>query len=276
MTALLLRLVSINVWDLPIPFPGLDRALRRERLRARLPRLRADLLLIQEAFRPDFRRTLLAALADYHPDHRARQQRRSWPLLMDRSGGLLTLSRWPIAHTEFAPWRRYRRMKPDERIGRKGVLWTHVETPAGRLLVANVHMCAGTRPIDARVRSVQARQLLQHPLLRDRQPAILAGDFNMAVEFEQPSRGPTAFDRLGDQGFVEIAGGFSPGLLTMAPNRNRYARYLPWHRPDRRLTQVFYRGSGLERGPEPPAVCLDQPPLSDHFGLRVTLTLAGD
>lgn len=276
MTPLVLRLVSINIWDLPIPFPGLDRTLRRERLLARLPRQRADLLLIQEAFVPGFRLALLAALADYRADALARAHRRHWPLRLDTAGGLLTLARWPISRTEFEPWRHYRRMKPDERIGRKGVLWTHIETPGGRLLVGNVHLCAGTRPIDARVRAVQAHQLLKHRLLREGLPTVLAGDFNMAIEFEQPSRGPTGFDLLAEHGFAEVAGGFSPGLLTMAPSTNRYARYLPWHRPDRRLTQVFFRGPGLSGGPEPPALCLHQPPVSDHFGLRATFALASD
>jgi endonuclease/exonuclease/phosphatase family metal-dependent hydrolase len=276
MTAVVLRLVSINIWDLPIPFPGLDRALRRGRLRARLPRQRADLLLVQEAFRPDFRRTLLATLPEYHADALAREQRRHWLLRLDGSGGLLTLSRWPISSTTFQPSRHFRGMKFDERIGHKGALWTHLETPVGQLLVGNVHLYAGNRPVDARVRAVQVRQILQHRLLKQSLPTILAGDFNMAVELEQPDRGPTGFDLLRAHGFVEVAGGSSRGLLTMAPSANRYARYLPWHRPDRRLEQVFFRGPGIAAGPEPPALCLHQPPVSDHFGLRATLTLASD
>jgi endonuclease/exonuclease/phosphatase family metal-dependent hydrolase len=276
MTALVLRLVSINIWDLPVPVPGLDRTLRRERLRAQLPRQDADLVLLQEAFVPGFRRTLLSSLPEYHADARALERRRHWLISMDGAGGLLTLSRWPIRRTVYQPARRFRSMKPDERIGRKGTLWTDIETPLGPLLVGNLHLYAGNRPIDARVRAVQVRQTLGHPLLREGIPTVLAGDFNMAAEFEQPSRGPSGFDLLGAHGFVEIAGGFSPGLMTMAPSKKRYARYAPWHRPDRRLTHVFYCGSGLRRGPEPPALCLHAPPVSDHFGLRVTLTLAGD
>ena len=276
MTGVVVRLVSINIWDLPVPFPGLDRALRRDRLRARLPRLQADLLLFQEAFLPTFRRTLLATLPEYHADARAREQRRRWLLRFDGSGGLLTFSRWPITRTAFQPSRHFRGMKLDERIGHKGVLWTHLETPAGTLLVGNVHLYAGTRPIEARVRAIQVHQVLQRGPLERGLPTILAGDFNMAVELERPDRGPTGFHVLAEHGFIEVAGGRSPGLHTMAPSTNRYARYLPWHRPDRRLTQVFFRGPGIAAGPEPPALCLHQPPVSDHFGLRAMLTLAGD
>jgi endonuclease/exonuclease/phosphatase family metal-dependent hydrolase len=276
MTAVPLRLISINIWDLPIPFPGLDRTLRRERLRARLPRQHADLLLLQEAFLPGFRRTLLAALADYHADALARAERRRWLLRFDGAGGLLTLSRWPIPSTVFQPSRHFRGMKLDERIGHKGVLWTHIASPAGPLLVGNVHLYAGTRPTDARVRALQVRQMVQHPALDPGVPTVLAGDFNMAAEFEQPARGPTGFDVLREHGFNEVADGFSPGLLTMAPSVNRYARYLPWHRPDRRLTQVFFRGPGIRPGSEPPALCLHTPPVSDHLGLRVTFTLESD
>jgi len=67
----------------------------------------------------------------------------------------------------------------------------------------------------------------------------------------------------------------SAGVETMHPGRNPYARP-PWqHRRVCRLEQVFYRGAGLVPGPGPPALCLNDPPVSDHFGLAVTLTLGG-
>jgi endonuclease/exonuclease/phosphatase family metal-dependent hydrolase len=164
-------------------------------------------------------------------------------------------------------------MKLDERWSRKGCLWTRIATPAGEILIGNVHLYAGNRPRDARVRTFQVRQLLAYGQLTEGVPTIMAGDFNMAAEHEQPSRGENGFAHMARAGFTEVGGGWSPGITTMAPSSNRYARYMPWHRPDRRLTQVFYRGPGLYRGDAPPTLCLHEPPVSDHFGLCVTLRL---
>jgi endonuclease/exonuclease/phosphatase family metal-dependent hydrolase len=149
-----------------------------------------------------------------------------------------------------------------------------VHTPAGDLLVGNIHLYAGSSPLDAHVRAIQARDLLLHGELRQPLPTILAGDFNWDLDFEHSERGPTGYAIMLEAGFREIAQGRSAGIVTMDPKANRYARYVPWHRPPRRLTHVFYRG-GLGPGPDPPAVCLNDPPVSDHFGLRATLELTG-
>ena len=275
MTPLTIRLVSINIWDLPVALPRTQRSARRHRLLEGLPRLDADLLLFQEAFRPRMRRAILHVLPALHADARARARRWFLLLPMDGAGGLLTLSRWPILSTRYQPARRFRRMKPDERIGRKGCLWTRIATPAGELLVGNVHLYAGNTPVDAHVRSIQARDLLAHGDSRPDAPTVLAGDWNWDLEFEHSERGPTGHAELAQAGFREVAGGRSDGIATMDPRHNAFARYAPWHRPARRLTHVFCRGPGIGPGPEPPSLCLHDPPVSDHFGLRVTLTMGG-
>jgi endonuclease/exonuclease/phosphatase family metal-dependent hydrolase len=268
-----IRLVSVNLWDLPVPLPGHDRALRRRRLLGQLPHLDADLLLFQESFRPLFRGALARGCAGFesHPDC----GRRRWFafLPMDATGGLLTLSRWPIVGQRHQPARRFRTWKLDERIARKGCLWTRVRTPAGDLMVGNVHLYAGSNPVDAHVRAIQARDLLMHGETSSGLPTVMAGDFNWDLDFEHSERGPTGHAILLDAGFREVADGRSEGIRTMDPRLNRYARYAPWHRPSRRLTHVFFRGERLGLGPEPPTLCLHDPPVSDHFGLRATLTL---
>jgi endonuclease/exonuclease/phosphatase family metal-dependent hydrolase len=144
MSAMDIRLVSINIWDLPIRLPRTQRGSRHRQLLQRLPTLDADIILIQEAFRPRLRRAILHALPQLHPDPFAREGRWMMFLRMDRSGGLFTLSRWPLTATRYQPARRFRHMRPDERIGSKGCLWTRIATPAGELLVGNVHLYAGT------------------------------------------------------------------------------------------------------------------------------------
>lgn len=273
MSALVIRLVSINLWDLPVPLPRFDRALRRRRLLEQLPGLGADLLLFQESFRPGFRRSLTKASAGFEAHPECGRGRWFFFLPLDCTGGLFTLSRWPIVAQRHQRARRIRSLKLDERVGVKGCLWTRVRTPAGDLLVGNVHLYAGNNPVDAHVRAVQARDLLMHGELCDDVPAVLAGDFNWDLDFEHSERGPSGHEVMLEAGFQEVAGGRSAGIVTMDPKTNAYARYAPWHRPPRRLTHVFHRGDRLQPGPEPPALCLHDPPVSDHYGLRATLGL---
>lgn len=273
MSGLVVRLVSINIWDLPVRLPRTQRGLRHRVLLRDLPGLDPDILLIQEAFRPRLRRAILELFPDFHADALARSRRWLGFLPMDGAGGLLTLSRWPILGTRHQWARRFRRMKPDERIGRKGCLWTRIRTPAGDVLVGNVHLYAGNTPLDAHVRTIQTRDLLRRGEARPDVPTILAGDWNWDLDFEHSERGPTGYVALLQDGFREVADGRSEGICTMDPRTNPYARYVPWHRPARRLTHVFLRGPGVTPGPEPPRLCLTDPPVSDHFGLDVHVGL---
>jgi len=270
-TELTVRLVSINIWDLPVRLPRTQRGLRHRRLLEGLPTLDADIILIQEAFRPRLRRQILRLLPHMHADAFAARRRWVGFLPMDAAGGLLTLSRWPVHTVRYQRARRFRGMKLDERIGWKGCLWTRIATPSGDLLVGNVHLYAGNTPLDAHVRTIQTRHLLQRAVSTPDQPTILAGDWNWDLEFEHSERGPTGHVEMLQAGFHEVANGRSEGIATMDPRHNPFARYVPWHRPARRLTHVFLRGSGLALGPEPPSLCLNDPPVSDHYGLRVTV-----
>lgn len=192
---------------------------------------------------------------------------------MDSTGGLLTLSRWPIGRTVFEPSRRLPGIRPDERLARKGWLWTEILTPGGTLWAANVHLYAGNTSFDGRIRTIQTRQLVRTAPVPKDVPVLLAGDFNMAREHERAERKRTGFDVLHEAGFIEMLDGKSDGLKTMAPSINPHARYMPSHRPDRRLTQMFFRGPGLSPGPDHPQLCLHDPPVSDHFGLVATFRL---
>jgi endonuclease/exonuclease/phosphatase family metal-dependent hydrolase len=268
-----LRLVSINIWDLPVPLPGFARASRRRALLQQLTALDADLVLIQEAFLPAFKLQLAGTLATHQPDHYLEHSRRHLFLSMDASGGLATFSRFRLDSSRYGPFPLWRGMKPDERVGRKGCLWTQVQTPAGGLLIGNVHLYAGNTPRDTRARAMQTRHLLHRLARLPRQPTIVAGDFNMAAELEhRPDGRLTGFDLMRDAGFTEVAGGATGDLATMSPRNNRFARYAPWRRPERRLTQIFIRGDGLGLD-DGPSLCLNQPPVSDHFGLLVTLNV---
>jgi endonuclease/exonuclease/phosphatase family metal-dependent hydrolase len=268
-----IRVLSINIWDLPVPIPGFERARRRRDLLEQLPGTGADLVLIQEAFLPRFKPRIAEVLPDHQCDRFLDHRRRRLGLEMDGSGGLMTFSRFRLLDCRYVPFECWPGMKLDERIGKKGCLWVEVETPGGPVRIGNVHLYAGLGPTNAQVRAKQTRHLLDQLAEMEPMPTVLAGDFNMALELEQTRDGPNGFELLDRAGFTEIAAGASTGIATMSAKANRFARYLSFRNPERRLTQVFYRGG--VRLAEPPQLTLDRPPVSDHLGLIVTLELAG-
>jgi endonuclease/exonuclease/phosphatase family metal-dependent hydrolase len=271
---MLIRLLSINIWDLPISFPGFDRRRRFGHLLAGLPALDADLVLIQESFRVSLRKRIHAVLPRHNAQEGAERRVLRLPLLPnDRSGGLFTLSRWPVTRTRMQRWRHKHWLKVDEQLARKGALFTELSTPVGPLLLCNVHLHAGLASADARARVLQLREFLAQPEAARNGPMIVAGDLNIDAAHEPAAVSPNGFDLLREAGFQEIAGGSNDGLGTFVPAQNRYARVgLP--RPDhRRLTHVFCRGANL-RALAPPTICFDNPPVSDHFGLLATLELS--
>ncbi len=268
--------LSLNIWDLPIPLPGVNHRWRRQQLLHRLPELDADIILIQEAFRPEFKLEIKTALSGYFADGYLTEHRRRWGITFDGSGGLLTLSRWPVIWSHYLPALVFPQMSPDERLAAKGCLLTAIDAPAGRVAVGNVHLYAGMGPRSGRARALQGGHLLEalsRHLHDHRDPLLLGGDFNMAVETERVESGFTGFDLLHQAGFREVANGTSGRLATVVQSRNRYARYWPGRRPDRRLSHLFYRGPGLRPANGGAWICFDDPPVSDHFGFMASLEL---
>jgi endonuclease/exonuclease/phosphatase family metal-dependent hydrolase len=140
------------------------------------------------------------------------------------------------------------------------------------VLVGNVHLYAGGGPANARARAMQTRHLLHQLDEFPRMPTIVAGDFNMSIEYERTTSGPTGFELMSTAGFTEIAAGTTGSIATMSRINNRFARYNPFPKPERRLTQVFFRGEGL-RIAEPPSLCLREPAVSDHYGLQTAISV---
>jgi len=117
-----IRLLSINIWDLPVPLPGCGRRSRRRHLLDSLSRTDADIVLIQEAFLPSFRPRLAAALERHQPDPFFSGRRRAYLLSMDTSGGLTTFSRLPLVQSRYGAfrcWYRWRNLFLDRKLAAK-------------------------------------------------------------------------------------------------------------------------------------------------------------
>lgn len=284
------RAVTFNAWALPVTIPTQRKRQRLKRLPAALASLDADIIVLQELFDVRARRRLLQELVPpYVAAPLGTRARRILGLVpADSSGGLLVLSRLPIQTCRFVPHPSDLGAKLDERLGRKGMLIVRVESGVGPLTVAAIHLYAGIRPVDTRVRSTQlARLLTVLDAEANSTPVLLAGDINASptVAFPEP---PGADNPLTPEYAALRAAGFVDPLppnptppelcVTWAPSRNRYAA-LPYQetRTDERYDYLLVRPGARRRWKIKNAgTVLDAPLLSDHIGVMAEFELVGD
>ncbi len=286
------RVVTFNAWVLPVRVPSQQRQRRLRQLPQALAALDADVFVLQEMFDARARRRIVQALApSYQTTPNATASRRSLGLLrMDETGGLLVLSRWPIIRHRFFPHPRRVGRKPDERIGRKGAMIFHVDTRSGPVTFLTLHLYAGTKPRDSRVRLAQLGPLLE--ILEAEAsgaPVVFAGDVNTSPTVRYPEP-PGPDNPLTPEYAALLAAGFvdpvphDPGsairLATWVPSRNRYAA-LPYQetKTDERYDYVLVRsGAGLRWEVKDTRTVIDgaNEHLSDHVGVLADLDLVPD
>lgn len=285
-----LRVVTFNAWALPVTIPSQEKRHRLKRLPEAIAALDADVIVLQELFDVRGRRRLLRELCPPYlttPD--ARETRRILGLVpADTTGGLLVLSRYPITGSRFVPHSLGRGTKVDERLGRKGAMIVHLETPVGGLTVFAVHLYAGTKAKDTRIRTAQLAPLLE---ILDAEaaanPVLLAGDINTSptVGYPEPP-GPgnpysPEYAALDGAGFVDpLPPNPTPAGLTATwvPSRNRYTA-LPYQetKTDERYDYLMVRpGASHEWSVRAARTVIDGvgDHLSDHVGVLVELGLS--
>lgn len=284
-----LRAVTFNTWALPVTIPSQQKRRRLRSLPAALAALDADVIVLQEMFDVRARHRLLRQLSPpYVTTADAERRRRILGLLpADSTGGLLVLSRYPIGGARFIPHPADVGSKPDERLGRKGAMIVHLETPVGRVTVFAVHLYAGTRPKDTRVRVAQLAPLLQAlEEEADGRPVIMAGDINTSPTINYPEppgpENPLApeYAALVDAGFVDpLPPNPTPidRSATWVPSRNRYAALAYQEtKSDERYDYLMFRpGATHEWIVRHARTVIDTPDghLSDHVGVLVEVEL---
>ncbi len=275
-----LRLLTLNVWALPVTIPGQFKADRTARLPGALRSIDADLIVLQEAFDTRVRRDVVAALPGYHIAEDALASRRMFGVTLDVHGGILVLSRFPIRDARFVHHPLPVGSKLSERLGRKGALISTIETPEGPCTLVAPHFYAGTAQADARIREEQLLVLLAHLDAVDRDaPVIVAGDLNFPPHTYDDGR-PSEMRLLTEAGFRDAlstsSGAESP---TWSYSRNRYARnWLQTHKSDMRFDYILWR-AGLRSTVEPASarIVLDTvgEEVSDHYGVVADLSVNG-
>jgi len=191
-----LRLVTYNIWGLPSWMTG-ARPGRFPQIAQELERLNPDIILLQEAWTPEARKS--APTNDAWAIARAAGQEK-----FSQQSGLMTLSKWPVIGGGFYPFSRA--AFPD-RLVNKGVLKVTVQLPDGNSLnIWNVHMQQGG---SAQLRMSQVSELVARvQAARDGQIAdIIGGDFNCTPESSvcqelMASLGPSVQSSGGSKPFV--------------------------------------------------------------------------
>ncbi|MGD8866590.1 MAG: endonuclease/exonuclease/phosphatase family protein [Gemmatimonadales bacterium] len=285
------RAVTFNAWALPVTIPSQQKRRRLSRLPAALAALDADLIVLQEMFDTGARRRLLRELCPpFVAAPEASADRRILGLVpADTTGGLLVLSRLPVTGWRFIPHELGHGTKVDERLGRKGAMIVHIETPAGRLTVFAVHLYAGTKSKDTRIRMGQLAPLLD--ALEEEAaggPVLMAGDINTSPTINYPEP-PGRENPLAPEYAALVDAGFSDPLppnptpvdrsATWVPSRNRYAALAYQEtKTDERYDYLMFRpGATHEWIARDARTVIDAPDghLSDHVGVLVEVELRG-
>lgn len=260
-----MRLGTFNVWGLPEAFSD-DVSSRMRALVARLEATDLDILLIQEAWTREVRRTLRSGA------------RRAGFVVSEgdgASGGLMTLSRLPIRASRFERF-RFRgdpeRVDKGEYIGGKGFEIVEIEGEDGPFVVVNTHTHARYRvensALDSAVRTAQLLQIVAfaHDYTGS---LVIGGDFNCRES------DPEYRVFRGLTGAADLGAGASLGTLSSS---NFYKRDRTG--PDKRIDFLFVRpASGVAFTSSDPRLLFAETArirrrdrsLSDHYGFRVEL-----
>ncbi|MEZ4279952.1 MAG: endonuclease/exonuclease/phosphatase family protein [Myxococcota bacterium] len=260
-----MRLGTFNVWGLPEAFSD-DVSSRMRALVARLEATDLDILLIQEAWTREVRRTLR---------HGARRAGFAVSEGDGASGGLMTLSRLPIRSSRFERF-RFRgdpeRLDKGEYLGGKGFEVVEIEGEGGPFAVVNTHTHARYRiensTLDSAVRTAQLLQIVA--FAHDHAGSlVIGGDFNCRES------DPEYRVFRGLTGAIELGAGESLETLSSS---NFYKRRRT--APDKRIDFLFVRPArGVAFTSADPSLLFAETArirrrdrsLSDHYGFRADL-----
>ncbi len=173
-----IRILSFNIWDLPLWFVK-DREIRIRNIAKYIKKSDADVICLQESFDVGHRILLRDQLKEkYQIAGDAMETRRIlFVKLFDMTGGLVVFSKFPIVRSQFIPYGRFLNSDITEMLGRKGFLEVFVKTPAGEFRIVNTHMHQESIFFDKIIRLRQMTKMIMK-MDHSEVPTVLAGDFN--------------------------------------------------------------------------------------------------
>ncbi len=270
-SAMPLRVLTLNVWGIPV---ASDRADRMQAIGEQITALAPDIVTLQEALALEDRERIVNYLAPGQ-----------WPYShYFPSGivgsGLMIISRFPVVDADFYRFRlsgRPERLLEADYYAGKGIGMVRVQTPAGLLDVYDIHVLAQYGPdADDPYIAHRATNLYEAARFIDAQssgnPVLFCGDLNTRPD----QLGYRLITLLGK--VVDCYADANPGDagITYSPS-NPYAD----QEPPQRIDYVFVRNAAsLGFNIRSAQVALkDKPPgnaraYSDHYGVLVELELA--
>jgi len=272
-----LRVVSLNVWALPIL--AKDTPARMTAIVRRLAELDADIVGLQEVWQEESQERIIAAArtaSDLQHHHYFKAG--------IRESGLLVLSRFPIRKVAFHRFRltgRPERLVDAEYFAGKGIGYAQVQTPVGEVDVYNTHLIAllttdEQDPYRAH-RTAAAYEAVKFVAGQSggRTPVLLLGDLNMSP------------DQLGYK-IVSCIGRFRDSHVSANPGNPGHTRsglnpYTP-NEDSERIDYIFTKdGATLGVRAVDSQVIMDEPPpvvgdtalpaYSDHYGVLSEIEL---
>lgn len=238
----------------------------------------AQIVALQEIYEQSHVDALLAAVKDKYPHH-ARGNTHYWGQFHN---GLLFLSQFPIDYWDI---KKHAQSSALEQIfGSKACLTVHIETPVGKLCLANLHTTAGggtnTESEDCdTVRESELQEAIdvceQWAQLGCK--SLVVGDLNCGPEASAPN-----YDFMEQQGYVDMVKPFAEEVgptwdaTSKLNNMEVFAES-----PSQRIDHFFaHKDAGLvaiaaKKLFTDSVVPLDEGgelvPLSDHYGVEVLL-----
>lgn len=177
------KILTYNVWGLPVFLPGHEDDLRFPSMADSILKRQPDILCLQEVFSVYFRSQNLEKLKNqyyYGSDYNCSQSIIPF-VYKDCHGGLATFSVFPIEDEKFYEYPVFPGMRWEEKIGAKGFLLTKIDLPSGKIWVVNTHLYSGPSRNDEAIRLSQVKYMMEVLEGLDlKLPIMMAGDFNIA------------------------------------------------------------------------------------------------
>ncbi len=225
-----MRVATLNVWALPDPLAP-DVGARMRAIGERLASLELDVAAFQEVWTVDARHRLVAAGEQAGLVH-------AWHAKPSFGGGLLVLSRLPIASARFDPFSvRGDPGRPDhpDYYGGKGWATLELTTPVGPVAFVDTHLHARySRDVSHEYRPQRVGQIVELGLASRelRCPVVAVGDLNLI------DTDPEHAILIGLTGLRDVAAELatpSATVLRANPYRKQSSK------PDRRVDYVLAR-----------------------------------
>lgn len=274
MTFGILSILSLNSWFPPLKLPNNEQAKRKLFLVDSLLKQNADIICLQEIYKKDILELLLAKSVKQYNSCKIEYARFGFSKV-NKSGGLVILSKYPIINSSFHQYPKSKDFRLDERIASKGFLVANITFDGQVMVIINTHLYSGRNAKAERIRSDQIGYLFNYidnelKLTKDKM-VVLAGDFNITNPVLKSGK-TGLIDSISyhviikDQQFIDPSAG-KTDYYTYDCLHNRYAG-LWYNKSENRqiFDYIFYRGFP-EDYQATVNILFNTMPVSDHYGL---------